>query len=177
MNCSPLIDFTKSPYVALSFELKGRSSSSEDSIIYTVDVCNEDHYTNDPFVAECWLREYHVSLYNKTTDEEGNKINHVSPSARIIDIATNDLMKYQQGLFLLLTDFVLINKLYRTKKIRNDMNIVKHIIKKELCGEVTEMIRQTVPWYDFDMLMNISGGIGKAIHARRHDSAVINSIL
>lgn len=81
MNCSPLIDLTKSPYVALSFALKGKKETSDDAILYTVEVPNEDNYTNDPVVAECWLREYHVSIYNKNVDSEGRKIECTSPSA------------------------------------------------------------------------------------------------
>lgn len=61
--------------------------------------------------------------------------------------------------------------MYRTKRIRNDVNIVKHIVKKEFCGEVTRLIRETTPWYDFDMLMNISGGIRSALQARRPDTS------
>lgn len=169
MNSSPLIDFTKSPYVALSFALKGRETTDNDAIIYTVEITNEDNYTSDPLVAECWLREYRVSIYNQSTDEAGNRVQRTSPRAKIIDIATNDLMKYQQGLFLLLTDFVLVNRLYRTKRIRNDVNIVKHIVKKELCGDVTRMIRETAPWYDFDMLMDISSAVRLAFRAQRQD--------
>ena len=81
MNCSPLIDLTKSPYVALSFALKGKKETSDDTILYKVEVPNEDNYTNDPVVAECWLREYHVSIYNKNVDSEGRKIECTSPSA------------------------------------------------------------------------------------------------
>lgn len=50
MNSSPLIDFTKSPYVALSFALKGKEAADNDAIIYTVEITNEDNYTTDPLV-------------------------------------------------------------------------------------------------------------------------------
>ena len=45
MNSSPLIDFTKSPDVALSFALKGKEAADNDAIIYTVEITNEDNYT------------------------------------------------------------------------------------------------------------------------------------
>ena len=42
-------------------------------------------------------------------------------------------MKFQQGVFMLLTDFQLFNDTYFTKNIRDSFEINKYIIDKEIC--------------------------------------------
>lgn len=45
-----------------------------------------------------------------------------------IDVPTNTRMKFQQGVFMLLTDFQLFNDTYLTKNIRDSFEINKYII-------------------------------------------------
>ena len=59
-------------------------------------------------------------------------VKRTSPTGKLIDIATNDLMKFQQGVFLLLSDFNLVNRLYLTKNVRNSFKITKYILSKGL---------------------------------------------
>lgn len=161
MSLSPLIDFTSSLYVALSFSIKGKHIVNDSPIIYTTEIANAENYTRDPAVAEKWIQEYRVTVHNSV--DEDNKIPRTSPHARLIDIASNDLMKFQKGVFLLLTDFNLVNKMYLTKNVRGDFRIVKHTINREICGQITDLIEKEAPWYSFKNLMDISSGLDSAI--------------
>lgn len=168
LNCSPFIDFSKSLYVALSFALKGKSSFTDDGILYTVEINDPENYTTDRVTAECWLNEYFVRVYdNGGSNKNKSKIEKSSPEAKLIDIATNDRMKFQQGVFLLLNNFNLVNKLYLTKKVRSSVKITKHILNKELCPQLTELVTKEAPWYSFDNLLDISEGIQTAIDYNR----------
>ena len=181
IDCSPFIDFTKSLYVALSFALKGRQQFDEDIVIYTAEISDAENYTDDIVVAECWLKEYKVSLFNSpesvlkmparaVTPQELKEFmekldasaRNASPKARLIDIPTNDLMRQQQGVFLLLTDFRLVQKNYLTKNIRNQFHFTKYIINCEICPRLLEMVSQETPWYEYDCLMDVSKAANRA---------------
>ena len=71
----------------------------------------------------------------------------LSPSAKLIDIPTNDLMKFQQGVFLL------------TKDIREDFEIKKYIVNKALIPELNKIIESEAPQYIYDRLLNISAAV------------------
>lgn len=171
MNFSPLIDLTKSIYVALSFGLKEKKEYTDDMILYAVEVHDMDtNYTDDRVVAECWLNDYQTYVYDFSRAESTPEMNEIkartkytSPNARIINIATNDMMKYQQGLFLLLSDFNLVGSMYLTKNVRSSVNIRKYVISRDICANLTSMIAEQKPWYRFSNLTNISGGIASAI--------------
>ena len=81
----------------------------------------------------------------------------------LLNLELNDLMKFQKGVFLLLTDFNLVNKMYLTKNVRGDFRIVKHTINREICGQITDLIEAEAPWYSFKNLMDISSGLDSAI--------------
>jgi len=83
----------------------------------------------------------------------------LSPSAKLIDIPTNDLMKFQQGVFLLLDGFNLIDSKYLTKDIRDDFEIRKYIIGKDLVPELNKIIENDAPQYKYDRLLNISAAV------------------
>ena len=165
LECSPFIDFTKSLYVALSFGLKGKNRFENDGVMYTVEISDPANYTRDRATAESWLSDYHVRVYNGSVKPEGES--PTSPEARIIDIATNDRMKFQQGVFLLLTDFTLVNRLYLTRSVRDSVRITKYILDKELCPRLTELVENDAPWYTFSNLLDVSAGIQAAINCRR----------
>lgn len=170
LNNSPFIDFTKSIHVALSFGLKEKTEFSEDGVLYTVEIDDPRNYTNDKVVAECWLRDYKVTAYNfenapdtPEMRELKAKAQRTSPSAKLIDIATNDLMKFQQGVFLLLTDFSLVNRLYLTKNVRHSFKMKKYLIAPNVCAELVRKIAEEKPWYKFSNLLEISNGLNSAI--------------
>ena len=83
----------------------------------------------------------------------------LSPSAKLIDIPTNDLMKFQQGVFLLLDGFNLIDSRYLTKDIREDFEIKKYIVNKALIPELNKIIENEAPQYIYDRLLNISAAV------------------
>lgn len=167
MGCSPLIDFSKSLYVGLSFGLKDRQKFTEDIVLYVLDASDTRNYTRDMETAEAWLRDYHVRVYDKSAEDSRRKGLRTSPTAKIIDIASNDSMKFQQGVFLLLDDFNMVNNLYITKNVRNSVNIVKYVIKSTICVELVNLISNERPWYCYKYLLDIRGGIDTAINNKR----------
>lgn len=180
LDISPFIDFTKSLYVALSFALKSRQEFSDDIVVYTVELNDFESYTDDIVTAECWLNNYKVTVYNSADEirtirpnispaalkaakealEARSQIS--SPKARLIDIPTNDFMKYQQGVFLLLTDYIMLHKSYLTKNIREDFRVTKYVISKDICKSLCSMISEEAPWYEFECLLDIKTAIKKA---------------
>lgn len=171
LNNSPLIDFTKSLYVALSFGLKEKTEFEDDGIIYAVEIEDfNNNYTTDKVEAECWLNDYHVSVYDFSRSEDTTEMREAkakaqrsSPTAKLIDIATNDLMKFQQGVFLLLSDFSLVNHLYLTRNVRDSVKIKKYILSKDICADLVAMVAKDTPWYRFSQLLEIKDGIHSAM--------------
>lgn len=183
LDISPFIDFTKSLYVALSFALKGREKFDEDIVLYTAEITDTENYTKDIVTAECWLNSYNVTVYNspqqimkinkaelassvfkQTKNMMEGKIQESAPQARMIDIPTNDFTKYQQGVFLLLTDFSLLHKSYLTKNIRKDFLIKKYIISKDICPQLLGIIKNEAPWYEYECLFDIKAAMRRAAY-------------
>ena len=173
---SPLIDFTKSLEVALSFALKDRTEYPEDVLIYTLRLKSPNDYTSSLAVANSWIENYSVLVFRDLTKREFEKpidaiedyrliaenfkghsfIEITSPSAKLIDVPTNDLIRYQQGVFLLLDDFSLIGKSYFTKKVRDDFKLKKWIINKEICPEILSYLSSAAPYYMYKNLTDLS---------------------
>lgn len=177
---SPLIDFTKSIYVALSFALKDRQSYDDNILIYTLELNSQNDYTNSIAVANEWINDYSVLLfrdidksilnnhlenpldvisdYKKIADSfKGHNLLELNaPTAKLIDVPNNDLIKFQQGVFLLLDDFSLLGKNYLTKNIRDEFSLKKWIINKEICPELLDMIISREPYYQYKYITNLS---------------------
>lgn len=184
---SPLIDFTKSLYPSLSFALKDRDSFDDDIILYVLELKDKNDYTNDINVANQWIKD--LSVYAGHFDDKAVKSavkemitskqipiipddfrKHLErinskpvPKAKLIDVPTNTRMKFQQGVFLLLTDFQLFNVTYFTKNIREQFSITKFIINKNICDDIQRMISENAPWYSYKYLMDIEGAFKEAI--------------
>lgn len=176
---SPMIDFTKSPYVALSFALKDRTEYKEDILIYTLEILDDKDYTCDYDTANSWIRDYNVLVLRDITQRElehpyetienlkkyskfvkgQSLIERSAPKARLIDVPTNDLMRYQQGVFLLLDDFNLYSKSYFTKRIRDDFAIKKWLVSKELCPLLLERLHRDRPYYAYKNITNLSQAV------------------
>lgn len=184
LDFSPFIDFTKSLFVALSFALKNRTEFEDDVVIYTVEINDNSNYTKDMVTAECWLNDYKVTVYNSPEDVLKKNIGYVKPSkvrdsietiearsksnspkARFIDIPTNDLMKYQQGVFLLLTDYSLFYRSYLTKNIRDDFSVTKYVISRAICRDLLTVITNESPWYTYDCLLDVKRAVSRATEA------------
>ena len=177
LGISPLIDFSKSPYAALSFALKDRKEYDEDILFYTLEINNDEDYTKSIDVANYWIKNYSVLVYRDSSkidyknigeflEDRKTVMNNIknksglldmnSPSAKLIDVPTNDLMRYQQGVFLLLDDFSLMGKLYLTKKIRDEFKVKKLIINKEICPKLLDMLIENNPYYAFKYITNLN---------------------
>lgn len=185
LDISPFIDFTKSLYVAVSFALKGRAEADDDLVLYTAFDIDDDDTTCNVDDVNRWLDNYNVNIVNVNSPEAVKKrltglkpieirpaseiaedikklsdiVSGMSPTAKLIDIPTNDLMKYQQGVFLLLNDFSLIDSKYFTKAVRQSFVIEKYIISKDLCNELLRFILDKAPQYRYEYLMDISGAV------------------
>lgn len=174
LGVSPLIDFTKSLYVALSFALKNRQEYKSDIVIYTIEILEEEDYTSSLEVANSWLKDYSVFLFNdpslgdvktinpsnakKFIDELKNKpfVELNAPKAKLIDVPTNDLMRFQQGVFLLLDDFTLVGKGYLTKNIRDDFAVKKWIINKDICKSLLSLQMTEKPYYNYETITDLT---------------------
>ncbi len=175
---SPFIDLTKNPYVALSFALKDREIYEQDILIYTVEPKQDEDFTDNVSVANSWIKDYSVLVFNDTYSNrleiekplnvlndlklifDKNKGNNFfdmnSPSAKLIDVPTNDLMKYQQGVFLLLDDFSLLGKSYLTKKIRDDFAVKKWVINKNICPKLLNLLLEKCPYYAYENITDLT---------------------
>lgn len=183
---SPLIDFTKSVYPSLSFALKNREKYEDDIVLYVLELKNNDDYTTDIATANKWLKE--LDIYVSCFDEEDIKKTvkevienkglrmtedfrqHLErlntrpvPKAKLIDVPTNTRMKFQQGVFLMLTDFQLFNVKYFTKNIREQFSITKFIINKDICPEILKMIEYDAPWYNYKYLTDVEAAFKIAV--------------
>lgn len=185
LDVSPFIDFTKSLYVALSFAIKGRAEVKDDIVIYTAFDIGDDDTTDNVDEVNSWLENYNVNIVNLNFSEEMHKqflelqktgINPskliqkklkqleeiyygMLPSAKLIDIPTNDLMKYQQGVFLLLNNFSLIGSKYLTKSVRQSFIINKYVINQNICAELRAILLNEAPEYRYECLLNISKAV------------------
>lgn len=185
LDMSPFIDFTKSLFVAMSFALKNRDVFTDDIVIYTVEIDDKEHYTDDIVTAECWLHDYKVTMINSPENVvKGRKggisafkesieaiearSKATSPTAKFIDIPTNDLIKFQQGVFMLLTDYSMFYDAYLTKSIRENFHITKYIISKKICPELLDIIAAEAPWYQYECLLDIKKAVSKATETDNH---------
>lgn len=184
---SPLIDFSKSLYSALSFALKGREVFASDIVLYTVELKDGEDYTNNIAVADRWLSDIDICVSrfeeadvkgavreiigNKgvnMTDEFKRHLEHINtspvPKAKLIDVPTNTRMKFQQGVFLMLTDFQLFNIKYFTKNNREHFIVTKYIINKSICPELVGLIDRRAPWYSYKYLTDIEAAFSSAVN-------------
>lgn len=186
LDISPFVDFTKCIYVALSFAIKGRETADSDIVIYTAEDIGDDDTSSDMNEVNTWLGNYNVNIVNTDFREETIKYftekrknrgfmpklslreefkkleelcSSMSPVAKLIDIPTNDLMKYQQGVFLLLNNFSLVDSMYLTKSVRRGFVIKKYIINGALCGELKRYLAANAPQYRYKCLMNIAEAV------------------
>ncbi len=184
LDMSPFIDFTKSLFVAMSFALKNRDAFTDDIVVYTVEIDDKEHYTDDIVTAECWLHDYKVTMFNspenimkgrmgissvrESIEAMEARSKATSPTAKFIDIPTNDLIKFQQGVFMLLTDYSMFYDSYLTKSIRENFHITKYIISKDICPKLLDVILAEAPWYQYDCLLDIKKAVSKVIETDNH---------
>ena len=117
---SPLVDFTESSRVALSFALQSNSLNyySCDSAIYILNVDKDCIFeSNQKAKINSILNNYSFLNIGKDTWLYSVISNHIwinylsgisSTKMYVINIKTNDRMKYQKGVFVLFDKFILI---------------------------------------------------------------------
>lgn len=185
LDISPFIDFTASLYVALSFAMKGRTEFTDDIVIYTAFDIGDDDTSTDEAEVNAWLARYNVGIVRAESREDllrllGERhkaesvnsnpltaaqrtleslLNDVSPTAKLINIPTNDLMKYQQGVFLWLNDFCLMDTAYFTKAVRQSFVIKKYVIDKSICPQLQKLLHDKAPQYRYDCLLDIAEAV------------------
>ncbi len=187
---SPLIDFTKSIYPSLSFALKDREKYNDDIILYVLELKNDEDYTTDIDTANLWLKNLNIyaSYFEESKVKEAvrdmidnKKISmtdtfrrHIeqintppAPRAKLIDVPTNTRMKFQQGVFLLLTDFQLFNITYFTKNIREHFLVTKYVINKDICPDLLKIIQKNAPWYTYECLTDIEYAFKRAVNIEK----------
>ncbi|MCM1285237.1 MAG: FRG domain-containing protein [Acetobacter sp.] len=185
-NFSPLIDFSKSLYTSLSFALKDKNIFEDDIVLFVLEIKDEEDYTNNLDTANLWLKDF--SIYASYLDEHDikNAVKEIisnkqltmsnefrrhmeslnkrpNPTAKLIDVPTNTRMKFQQGVFLLLTDFQFFNNTYFTKNIREYFSITKYVISKDICAKLKSMIIHDAPWYEYKFLTDIEAAFKKTV--------------
>lgn len=184
LDLSPFIDFTKSLFAAMSFALKNKKVYTDDIVIYTVEINDKENYTTDIVTAECWLHDYKVTVFNSpenvvkgrmgiTSVKESIEViearqKNTSPTAKFIDIPTNDLIKFQQGVFMLLTDYSMYYDSYLTKSIRENFHITKYVISKNICLDLLQIIEKEAPWYQYECLLDIKKAVAKVTETDNH---------
>lgn len=185
LDISPFIDFSASLYVALSFAMKGRTEFSDDIVVYTAFDIGDDDTTTDENEVNEWLSGYNVGIVRAESKEEILRLiasrkragsengslflpsqqrletffNGISPTAKLINIPTNDLMKYQQGVFLLLNDFCLMDTAYFTKTVRQSFVIKKYVIDKSVCPKLQKLLHDKAPQYRYSCLLDIAEAV------------------
>lgn len=183
---SPLIDFTKSVYPSLSFALKNRDAYDDDIVLYVLELKNDNDYTTDINIANEWLKslDIYVSCFDedvvkrtvkevienkelRMTEDFRQHLERLNtrplPKAKLIDIPSNTRMKFQQGVFLMLTDFQLFNVKYFTKNLREQFSITKFIINKDICPQILQMIECDAPWYNYKYLTDVEAAFKIAV--------------
>lgn len=186
---SPLIDFTKSIYPSLSFALKDRQQFDDDIVLYVLRLRDDDDYTDNINIANRWLSELdvYVSCFDEISVKKSVRelmenrrmpipadfrqhldviASNPAPKAKLIDVPTNTRMKFQQGVFMLLTDFQLFNDTYLTKNIRDSFEITKYIISKDICPSLVDMIQRDATWYSYKNIMDVESAFKSAIYKK-----------
>lgn len=137
---------------------------------YSVNVINTENSSDIKSIIEKRIAGSHKSaaeiieeLKQKSLKNEFKKIeaalSALSPGAKLINIPTNDLMKFQQGVFLLLDGFSLVDSKYLTKNIRAEFEIKKYIINGNLAPFLQKILCKNAPEYSYENLLNISKAV------------------
>ena len=175
---SPFIDFTKNISIATSFALSNVSSVNDfrnnDAAVITIDLLSPSSIINNKKGAKEFLKkefkltlidsEYFIFNHDYLIEKSNGDVERlkivsitdlikaITPKFKVFDIATNDRMKYQKGVFLCFYDCLCLksyvcyelNKLIYTRKAR-----LKYKYKREMLKALYEQRR-----YDPEHLMD-----------------------
>ena len=183
VSYSPLLDFTKEFRIARSFSLANSNQfnifENSDSSVFWIKSQNHTTILNkrediDSFLTKGFSA---IALDRKTigfgevinyqkVDSKGNVtldsisfktfyeiVQNLTPKFIIIDQATNDRMKYQQGVFLLFYDYVSVNGII-FYELCSGLDVYKCRIKKSEKRKLLERVYKETRYEDFEHLMN-----------------------
>jgi hypothetical protein len=138
---TPLLDFTKDPFVAALFALDSKVindasvfklNTNKANIIKVTELeladkliqkINVEYYNNKPEITTLIKSKLFRSLVDGTTQSE----------VYLIDIATNDRMRIQKGTFVLFNNVIFVDQnMIVSTNTKNDLvgSITKHMIRK-----------------------------------------------
>lgn len=162
---SPLLDFTSDFPTALSFSLGNRSSLNDfqykDSAVYQVEVKknrllqNESDQIPSDFYIQYIPDKYVIGtpILGKPPKTFADIIEALTPEFVMIDIVTNDRMKYQRGKFIFFYNYLSIQGTVCTW-LNNDLRVTKFRIRKEEKNRWCEKIRNEYPYLMIEKMMN-----------------------
>ncbi|MDI6452361.1 FRG domain-containing protein [Peloplasma aerotolerans] len=144
---SPFLDFTEKEIVAKSFAISNKSNISDynlnDSAFYKIEVY-DDEVIKDEYQADKIIQDYNVLLINDKI-YASSLLKHQlwldfisSQSAGkiyLIDIKTNDRMKYQKGVFTLFDNFIIVG---------NKLLLPSHIVDRFVKVRITLKDKQDI---------------------------------
>ena len=166
---SPLIDFSKEESVAVSFALSNKNYFNEyyysDSAVFLIGFNEEDDYiriVRDITEISSFLStEFKIYYVNSDTITFGKivqftngstiefnsipqMIDYLKPRTMIIDIPSNDRMKYQKGLFICFHNCLSLNGkiCYELSNLRFIKLVLQPEVKDSFLSEISNNFRQ-----------------------------------
>ncbi len=164
---SPLLDFTKNPFISLSFCLSHygdiASFFHHSGAIFELDVDGLnviDNYKDADRTVKCQEAEVlkgkpYISSIIKSEMWNRLVFRHEESTVHLIDVVTNDRMRYQKGTFLLFDKILVVgNRMLMSDRKESFMSsrITKYNIKKSI--KFFEDFQKNKPQFQIKYLMN-----------------------
>lgn len=175
---SPLLDFTQSFPIALSFALGNTDTPFEynnyDSAVFELEIFDIDNnILIDESSINKFLSSYKIHVcteYLLGTPINGQQIitindliEIITPKYKLIEVQTNDRMKYQKGKFILFHDCLVINQTMlvelnpQIKFRKYKIDVTQKRRRRTLEGysdSLKDILHREYPEYDIDSLMD-----------------------
>lgn len=173
---SPFIDFTKSNIIGLSFALSNpnffNDFTNKNSSLFIVSIDSNEILRSEEKINEFLQEEYQLIYLDRKTlgfgenvsfkENEEEKIlflsdfktiiNLLTPKYKLIDLPTNDRMKYQKGVFLVFYGCICANDTI-FYQLNNKFKLLKVKINKMNKRIYLEKIYKNYRFYDPEHLM------------------------
>lgn len=173
---SPFIDFTKSNIIGLSFALSNpnffNDFTNKNSSLFIVSIDSNEILRSEEKINEFLQEEYQLIYLDRKTlgfgenisfkENEEEKIlflsdfktiiNLLTPKYKLIDLPTNDRMKYQKGVFLVFYGCICVNDTI-FYQLNNKFKLLKVKINKMNKRIYLEKIYKNYRFYDPEHLM------------------------
>ena len=173
---SPFIDFTKSNIIGLSFALSNPNAfndfTNKNSSLFIVSIDSNEILRSEEKINEFLQKEYQLIYLDRKTlgfgenvlfkENEEEKIlflsdfktiiNLLTPKYKLIDLPTNDRMKYQKGVFLVFYGCICVNDTIYFR-LNNKFKLLRLKINKTNKRVYLEKIYKKYRFYDPEHLM------------------------